>query len=172
MDIKTQNIIKKLEAMVINGGIFIIPNHAPKIDNYYPNFREKKFNYMSAICAANGVEFDRANDHCIETWFFSHEMNCDNICDHSIHMVDDDTKITISVPSDRQIPECLLKGKKEGDILDIKLPVIVAFDGCQHAFVEKGGVEIVMNFKFELCQKKTRYERFGNFEDVLYRVTH
>ena len=70
------------------------------------------------------------------------------------------------------IPADLLKDLKEGDSVDILLPVYCeSIESIYDDSKKDGMYQAVLNAHITAAQKKYRYRRFGNFEDVLIHVT-
>ena len=163
--------LETLENIVINGDIFIIPNRACKIDDYYEDFREKFLKEAIEICEINGFEFNKDEDHIIETWYLSNELGCDNIPDHDLYIVYDNKEYQIISTCGRQIPENFFRGHKEGDVVSVKLPCIIRESHLPHHKGNvDGDIETVVEFRLKLNQGDYRYRRFGEFEDVLRKV--
>lgn len=163
------------EPITINGDIFIIPNSAPRLKDYWmESFKAKMQKYMHQICELNGLKFDETVDRCVETWYTSPEMECDNIPDHDIHFEYEGEKYQLTFPSGRQLPSPLFKDKKEGDVVEIKVPVYIRKYDRPH-YKDKmfdEDIETVVTLKLKLAQTEYRYRSFGNFEDVLKKVSY
>ena len=168
---KTLNINNPI---TINGAIFIIPNHAPRLEDYWmESFKTKMQKYMHQICELNGLKFDETVDRCVETWFTSPEMECDNIPDHHIYFECDGEKYQLIFPSGRQLPSPLFKDKKEGDVIEIKVPAYIRkYDNPRYIDPVEGDVETIVTLKLKLAQTEYRYRNFGNFEEVLKKVSY
>lgn len=151
----------------INADLFIIPNSAAKIEDLIDISRENNLKYMQKICELNGMKFDEQNDYLIETWYCSEEFECDNIPDHSIYCnTEDGQRCIIGVESRRWLPSNLFKGKKEGDTINVKIPVWVRINNRNNG----DAIDAIADFTITLSQTKYRYARFGNFEEVLEKV--
>lgn len=153
--------------IAINASMFIIPNSACKIEDLFDFVRAENLELMEKICELNGMKFDPENDYLIQTWYLSEELGCDNIPDHCISVkIETGEKCTIGVEG-HYLPSNLFKGKKEGDIINVKLPVWVKVGGYKNPGPAK---DMVADFTIELAQLKYRYARFGRFEEVLEKV--
>jgi len=156
--------MNNIENLVINGDVFIIPNSAAKINEFFEP--EKKRELMKSICKMNGVEFNEEKDLCVETWIVSKEFCSDNVADHNIRTVNEDGNIVlIGLNSGRFIPSCLLKDHNEGETIDIKLPIWININRAETA------EDTEVTFRLTLAQEKYRYKRFGSFQEVFKAVT-
>ena len=153
----------------LNADIFVIPNQAAKLSSFFECVQEEKLVAANQIAELNGFTFDPEKDYFIETWMVCAEHGCDNFADHCIHYKDDDgTYYTIGI-EDRYLPSNLFVGKKEGDMITIKLPVWYVNDA---QFPERSNGRTVAEIQIKLNQSDYRYRRFGTFEEVLKKVMY
>lgn len=161
--------IDMTNGLTINAQLFIIPNHACHISGLFDFAQADHLARMKKICELNGLEFDPEKDWLVECWYLSEELGCENIPNHNIRVLNENGKrCTIGVEN-RYLPSNIFKGKKEGETISVKLPVWMRVEGEDKEF--PNGKDIVADFTISLDQTKYRYRRFGNFEDVLSRVT-
>ena len=159
--------MNNIENLVINGDIFIIPNRAAKIQDFFDFAQEEKKEIMEKICRLNERVFDVDNEHCLETWICSEEFQCDNVADHNIHtLTTDGQRVTIGIDNGRYIPSSLFKGHKEGETIEIKIPIWISISHAETP------INTVVTFRLTLSQTKYRYRIFGNFEEVFDRVCY
>ena len=157
---KDMNITITRKTVTINADAFIIPNAPVKIsDSYYRERREKR---AKEICNASGIEFDE-NAKLIQCWFTNED--CDNLQDHGSRVEIDGKQWYIeSGRIDSLIPANFFKGLKEGDTVDITLPVVVR-EYKRGEDPDKMDIDLCIHLT--LNQKSYRYSRFGTFEEVL-----
>lgn len=153
-----------LDSLVITGDVFIVPNQAYKLQECNEGWREDKRKDLEGILKANGKVLNEDEEYCMECWYLSEEMDCENIPDHGIDTeTDDDREVRITVPSHRTLPASLFAPYKEGDVVSVKIPTYIRIaDGF------RGMKNVTYNLK--LVQRHYRYCNFGNFEDLLRRV--
>jgi len=157
--------------IAINADLFIIPNSAAKIEDLFDSAKEERTNQMNKICELNGMTFDKDHDWLIECWLCAPELDCDNIADHNIHVLNENgAHCTIGLDHWRNMPSTLLKGKKEGDTISVKIPVWVRVEGEEEQY--PNARDIIADFNITLAQTKYRYRRFGTFEETLAKVTY
>ena len=153
----------------INADIFIIPNPASNISDFFDSVQNEQLANMSTICKLNNEEFTPGIDRLVETWMVCKELGCDNVADHRIEVLDlEGNKRVIGIDS-RYLPSNLLEGHVEGDIINIKLPVYIT-DGGRRYQVPGITIETVADFTITLNQLGYHYRRFGFFEDVMAKV--
>lgn len=149
----------------INADLFIIPNSASKIEDLLDFVRDENLKRMQNICELNNMSFNPEKDYLIETWYCSPELECDNIADHSIHVMTQNGEDCIIGVESHYLPSNLFIGKKEGDVIKVKLPVWVRTGSRKNA-----ATDMVADFSITLAQQKYRYRRFGAFEECFNRV--
>jgi len=149
----------------VKGDIFIIPNRAAKIEDYFEAFRDKYHGIFERQAEMNGLDLD-AGEYGVETWIVSKEdCHCSNMADHRPYITDPETgeDIPFCLVDGRTIIRSLIDGK-EGDVKTVRLPISI--NGRYHDEPYNGILEIELTLK----QKEYRYARFGNFEKVLQDV--
>ncbi len=145
----------------VNADIFVIPNSAGKIENFIPF--EDSLNEMKQICELNGYgEFDK-NDPLIQVWVCDNK--CENYQNHYPKFTAEGKTYRYNLTS--FIPYSILKNVKEGETIDLDLPVTgfhINEDDTESS------IDTVISFKLTAKQTSYRYRRFGNFEEVVERV--
>lgn len=157
--------------IIINGDIFIIPNAATKIHDHFESSRERLLGTMTEICDLNNTVFNDRTDRLVQCWYCSKELGCDNIPDHSIYTTDENGQDCRICVDGRFLPSNLFEGKKEGDVISIKIPLKV-YMGTRKDLVLKGSqpTKTTGTFNLRLAQKDYRYRSHGSFEEVFTRV--
>lgn len=151
------------KTVTINADIFIIPNSPVKISDFFSP--EKQETKIREICNASNIKFEE-NAKLIECWFTND--NCDNLVDHGSHIEIDGKQWYISSGSiESHIPANFFKGLREGDTVDITMPIKVQEykRGVDPDDIDK--MEINLCIHATLNQKSYRYRRFGTFNQVL-----
>lgn len=155
--------ISKSYNVTINADLFIIPNSAVRgIDGYLEPFRDKNEKWLSNICEASGVEFNR-DDFIIETWMvgMSNGM-AENMSDHYSCITIDDKMYRFRF-CNRFLPMRLIDGK-EGEVVKIVIP------GIELVGEDDNIILMDLHINCRLNQHDYRYARFGQFEEVLQKV--
>ena len=153
----------------LTANIFIIPNRAPQIDDFFECVQAEKLDYATRIAELNGFTFDSKKDYLVETWMVCEEYDCDNLADHGIHYQDTDgTEYAIGIES-AYLPSNLFDGKQEGDVIKVKLPI---WYSTETQFYKIGSTCTTADFEITLNQGDYRYCRFGTFEEVLKKVMY
>ena len=162
----------------MNADMFVVPNKAAKI---VPELVDLEKKTTDAI-AANGMEFDLYNDKFVQVWMVStdEESKCDNLQDHSISFNYNNLEIFISYVCGHILLKAL-KEVKENDTIDMVFPMqgwgISVYDTTggenirdwKHVDYEED-VKVNLHLHLTAKQQGYRYQRFGNFEDVVSYV--
>ena len=146
----------------VTGDIFIIPNRASRLSECFKGYQEM----YKEICKYNNKEFD-PNMFIIETWMVAPELS-DNLGDEGFIFEHEGKEFYVNPGRIKSfVPECFLSDVKEGDYIEFTYKNVKATEISK----EKNEIKISINFKFRANQRDYRYRNFGNFEDVLTRVT-
>ena len=150
----------KKEIVKASGKVFIIPNSAPLASELMVKPKEA-YEDAKKMLAASGIE-QRYKDDAIlvEVWIVSEDLNTENLNCHNGRYVGEDGKRHIIDGVGPYIPYEIFEGKREGDVVDVVYPSTMS---------RMDGVEL--NLQLTLAQKEYRYRNFGDFEDVLRKVT-
>ena len=135
----------------LNMNMFIIPNKAGFTKDFIFG-ADAKTEQAKELCQINGATFDPEKDKVVQVW--SCCDGCDNMQDHTFKIGEATFRLPVV------IPEPILRGKKEGDIADIKFQLVPL----------GGGDEVQITCHTRLAQAEYRYRQFGNFEDALQYV--
>ena len=152
---------------IINGEVFVIPNGLTTINNVI--IMDTKA-MMENIFYANGLnKIDYENTKFVELWYCTPGHDNSNWVDHGVEQLfvpiskeeflegRDDWRVASSL-----LPVELFTGKKEGDVVTVKLPI--------RRHTGNGSTEISwIKASLALAQTKYRYKRFGRFEDLINR---
>lgn len=157
---KTMNIS---DGIKFDAKIFVIPNSAGKVSDFFDP--EQVIRNATEVCEANGITFDPENDYLIETWYHSKQLGCDNIPDHNIYFEDEEgNKWILGSNCGRYLPAKLFEGHKEGDTITIKLPMWLTKNYSENS------EDVIAEINLTLQQQGYRYQRFGDFEEVVEYV--
>ena len=164
------------------GDLFIIPNGIRTLEDINISTRHD----IKKVCEMNGIKIpeDESQMNLIELWAVSEDLDCDNLADHSIYLDDidgfssinkeliDKSTIRILYPgrSIHFIPVDIFKDKKEGDAVNIKFPYTIEKSELDDIKENDLLKDFIFDMDFTLCQRKYRYNSFGDFEDVLHRL--
>ena len=129
---------------------FIVPNACGTSKDFFMDSQKKMAQDFFEL---NGKEFDE-KEKLIQVWI--HNERCDNMIDHYFQV----PGTNLSGQCFGYIPESFLKDIKEGDVKELIIPGHTYDESGKHA-----AARFKMKIKFQ--QKGYRYERFGNFEDVV-----
>lgn len=147
------------KTVTINADVFIIPNSLNMISqSFHPERLEKS---TREICELSNIDFD-INTKLVQCWFTNDKS--DNLVDHCSKIdIDDEEWIVTNGKIPQYIPVSFFKGLKEGDTVDITVPVKVIkdFKHCDNK------MNINLCIHTTLNQLSYRYKRFGAFEKVL-----
>ena len=160
----TTNKITKDTKVEFLANVFIVPNPLATAQDYFnPDRISEK---MTEFCQLNDIEFNTETSLIAQTWYLSEYLGCDNIPDHGISFINDvGQHIRIKSKIGGHMPIELFKGKKEGDTISIKLPILISIedDGSEDII----DIDTVATVQLTLRQIGYRYQRFGKFEEVL-----
>lgn len=153
--------------------MFIIPNHASKYGSEYLLSSCKED--MNKLASLNGIELTE-DSMLVQVWMTSDQLASDNLGSHGFRFINKNGELCLCKSYSKSlnmIPADLLKDLKEGDSVDILLPVYCeSIESIYDDSKNKDGMyQAVLNAHITAAQKKYRYRRFGNFEDVLIHVT-
>lgn len=151
---------------------FIIPNNAAVSKDYilaggrFGELHEK-------LARLNMYPYDIEKDKLVQMWFVEiGEEGDDDLCDnmdcHDFTLKDESGEVYWARLGVGHLPESILNDKKEGDELQIDIPIRANKIG--HGI--KNGTEIPITLKatIRLKQLEYRYARFGQFQDALRYV--
>ena len=166
----------------MNIDCFIIPNKACII-NKQVYMGEKLMKRSQELAGINNFYYNPDLTRMVQIWCVNNDPNnsCDNMQDHGFKYKIGDTIYSFNL--DTYLPETFFQDKREGDFLDLNIPLYP-----RYAFNKEDGVtsydavfdenEIIaepplFNFRFsiKLNQRGYRYRNFGDFEEVLNTVT-
>lgn len=158
----TNEIISTVSAIV-----FVVPNAAPKIGNIIFG-KDETLELAKTICELNGLNFDIEKDHLVQVWIVSNEECCgeknlhtENWYDHGGHIEIDGKRYLCNAKERCYLPSPLFVGHKEGDMINVKLPVNLYGED------DVDPQDAVIEVELKLDQTHCRYRRFGTFEVVL-----
>lgn len=154
---------------LVNGDVFVIPNGATTIENVI--VMDTKSLMEQTFYANDLNKLDYKNTKFIELWYCTPGHDNSNWVDHGVDQLRediskedflngrDDWRVSTSL-----LPIQLFKGKKEGDVVTVKLPVRrhTGHGSCEVAWIKAS---------IALAQKKYRYSRFGSFDEIVSRYT-
>ena len=161
----TNEIISTVSAIV-----FVIPNTAPKIGDFIfgKGTKLELLELVNTICELNGLNFDVEKDHLVHVWIVSDEKCCgeknlhtENWYGHGGHIKIDGKRYLCNAKGGCYLPSPLFVGHKEGDIINVKLPVNLYGED------DVDPQDAVIEVELKLDQTHYRYRRFGAFEVVL-----
>ena len=143
--------------------VFIIPNSLSKVKDFYDFAKPKQYEMLKDVLGTNGYEYDPEEEILVETWAVGKNVECDNLHDHGFTVKINGKEYFLRFPG-RYLPYSLFKGKKEGDVIELRIPVAV---GVRHSKAPVVQQTIMLNTKMKLNQSSYRYARFGTFEETL-----
>lgn len=158
-----KNIVKNENGTInitANADIFIVPNSAAKISNYFNP--ENALTEMNTLCKDNGCQFDPDRDLLIQVWMCSDDLKSDNLDGHGFSFRMDDNRYVVwgrSIPS--RIPASMIN-MKEGETKIINLNNIEAEN-----FLDDSKVSVNLQLTVKASQLDYRYRGFGKFEDAM-----
>lgn len=162
---------KTTRVISTKASLFIVPNKA--------SLAEKTMNPLTRIekqieiAELNGSVYDKYSDHLINVWIHADDViKSDNITDHGISVIIDDKKYRIRCDC-RFLSEHILRGHKEGDVINLKLPAYIVDAEYDDEDEEDDEMreEIILDMQVGLNQLDFRYKSFGPIEEVLEYVT-
>ncbi len=159
---------------VITGDVFITPNGLCTANDIWDEGTRYGM-YLSAV--ENGIHFDADKTKFIELWYCTPNGENSNWRDHCI---DGHAELAYWRPITSRLPVELFKGKKEGDIVTVELPItgwtalnpVRKIDNPPAGCKMPNGVTVTthVTVSLRLSQLKYRYRRFGTFEEVLEKL--
>lgn len=153
------NNFEERKNVTINADVFIIPNSPALIDEFC-NKKELQESIKS-ICNASNIEFNE-NVKLVQCWFVNNDS--DNIgCHGLIINIDNEEYAILHGAVETNIPATFFKNKKEGDVIEITMPISVYGEN-----EEMKNINLCINAR--LNQLDYRYKRFGSFECVLKNI--
>ena len=156
------------KAIIGKASCFIIPNSAGVCNQFIAESTRKRCaEELQKYCELNEVEFDPDTTKLIQVWWHSDEsFGSDNMYRHGNSAIGTDGKeYRFKIDTPEYMPLSMISNVKEGDCRILWVPVKIY--GCEHEEVDiDATAELEMTFQ----QKEYRYERFGNFEDVVKYV--
>ena len=158
----------------INADCFIIPNRCGSVNDFLGESTRKEYRkQLAAYAALNNFEFDD-DTPLIQVWLTAEEnLNSENLYRHTNTCLDTEgNEYCVILDTPEFLPYTFVVGRKEGDVLDIKMPVAV-FKKENRLGMLKGEMkadDAVAEIKLRLNQKSYRYRSFGTFEETLKQV--
>lgn len=154
--------------VTVNCDGFIIPNHGGKIRDGFL-FADEMTEYFTKVAKMNGTTFDTENDTIMQVWLCNEDS--DNIVCHGAFVEipgENDNVRDIWFPQHEYFLSKLFKDKKEGDVVSMEIPVVLAgeFDEIGH------GLDATLHLNIKLSQQKYRYRGHGTFEEVYEKVNY
>lgn len=146
---------------------FIIPNGAG-VCNQFICGKERRAEELKKYCELNGITtFDPEETKLIQVWWHSDDFGTDNMYRHGCSAIDDKGDIyRWGIETPEYMPINLIRDCREGDIIDIKVPIWIRKKGK-----EGESVDAIAELKLTMQQLGYRYERFGAFEEALQYVS-
>lgn len=155
-----------------NAAVFVVPNEAGYCREFwFKSAGERAEKHSKALCSQKGIEFDPENDKLVQVWFVSKynenlgndylkedNLGSDNLGDHGFRMDGKPYGFRYS-----HLPYSLIKDMKEGDTMDLEFEVFTEDEDDNRTYDT-----IKLHITFD--QRSYRYQRFGNFEDVVRKV--
>lgn len=147
------------DVIEMKGEIFVVPNKTGTVKNFFISNMEKR---MKDICELNGISFDKENTLIGQFWIVMPDYRCDNFSDHDIMIKNDNGDMYfIKAPNNGYFPLSLFKGKKEGEEINVKVPMRIYDDH----FKKVKDTQAILTLK--LNQSGYRYKNFGCFEEAI-----
>ena len=164
---------------------FIVPNKASKADLEFFMGRDLADKTLE-IAEMNNFEYDPETDKFVQMWWTNE--NSKNFQDHGFTVTVGETVYNFHYARDcNYIPAKFFEGHKEGEILPLTIRMKPDSSYSADETIDRHTrransmwydenpelapyFEITFNLK--LNQHDYRYARFGNFEDVLWNVSH
>lgn len=146
-------------------GVFIIPNMPGAPKNFILNsIREQKAIFVSKIFELNGMECaDPMNEVMVEVWVHSKDdLGSENLGSHGFPCIIDGEETYLTPVDIGHIPVKFFEGHKEGDEINIKIPV-----GLDKWSGDYSGRVGIMDITMKLDQTHYRYAHRGPFEQCL-----
>lgn len=143
-----------------NGGVFIIPNGLARLSGDYREKDRRAFYEQCRLIDDEGEhELPTATGKLVELWYEAvSDLDCDNIVDHGFNIELNGERVHLQPESSMTLmPIDIFLGKKEGDIVTIRVPLRKNFEDAA----------TTLTLSMRLAQKDYRYRRFGTFEEVL-----
>ncbi len=157
----------------INADMFVIPNHAGKIEDFFwfdkigkEDYADNYFNWYKNLYAANNKEYDQ-NEFLIQIWLTG-EIS-ENIIRHGFVIEIKGKKYyadSATLSSLEYCPRCLIN-IKEGETCDLLVKDVEVFD-----IDDKESKKIDILFRLTANQNSYRYQKFGTFENAVQRVCY
>lgn len=146
--------------------LFIIPNHASLVEDLIcPSTLMKQ---QAEISELNETDYIESKDRLVQVWIHADDaIQTENLDRHGARIIIDDEYCIITDCHCELIGEQYLRGHKEGDIIQYKVPALLYKRGANIDEKE----EIVLDMQIELNQLGFRYKSFGPIEEVLKYVT-
>lgn len=153
----------------INAKAFVIPNSACALKSFIGDSKKKYFDVFATL---NNTEI-KDDDKMIQLWLHNtEELQCDNLARHSFEItLDDGRKIVISAYDLEYFPAKLLENIKEGESVKYQSPYLRRVrEVTDESIDDVDDLEIILDITMTCQQKGYRYQRFGNFEDVVSEI--
>ena len=178
VDRKTLRCLRKTmkTKSIISGDVFVIPNGLRAAKDMWDEGTRHGM-YLSAI--ENDIYFDPEKTKFIELWYCTPNSNSRD-SNWRDHCIDGYAELAHWRPLSSLLPVELFKGKKEGDIVTIELPItgwtalnpVRKIDDPPAGCKMPNGVTVTtrVTVSLRLSQLKYRYSRFGTFEEVLEKL--
>lgn len=157
------------QVISINAKAFVIPNPARTLKDFLGDSKKKYFDVFATI---NNMDI-KDDDKMVQLWLHNtEELHCDNLSCHSFEVtLDDGRKIVINAYDLEYFPAKLLENIKEGESITYQSPYLRRVREVTNGSIDDiDGVEIIFDITMTCQQKGYRYQRFGNFEDVVLAV--
>ena len=163
----------------INADVFVIPNHAGKINEFFwfdkigkEDYADNYFNWYKNLYKANNKEYNQ-DEFLVQIWLTG-EIS-ENIIRHGFRMTIDNKRYytdSATLSSLEYCPRCLIN-IKEGETCDLLVKDVEVYergfdvdDGKEHT----RKVDIL--FHLTANQSDYRYRGFSTFEDVVEKVCY
>lgn len=161
---------------IISGDVFVIPNDLCTAKDMWDE-EVRHGMYVSAI--ENHIHFDAEKTKFIELWFCTPDSSTGD-SNWRDHCIDGYGELVNWRPITSRLPVEIFKGKKEGDIVTVELPItgwtalnpVIGIDYPPAGCKMPNGVTVTthVTVSLRLSQLKYRYRRFGKFEEVLEKL--
>lgn len=157
----TRNNEGKVTGIEFNAEAFIIPNRSGKITDFWSSVANGVKEIATNVL---GKEPDK-DERYIQMWYVVKDLNCENLVDHKARVEIDGKWHGIRLESSF-LPYSILKGKNDGDVVD------VVFRNTYNAWLddEADTEGEIITMHVTLNQKDYRYRSFGSFQETLQKV--
>ena len=154
-----------------NVDAFIVPNSVSLFKDFMlKERREAKYKIMLEL---SGIECNLDEQPMIQMWYVGIEdLGSDNLVDHGFHLAIGNDMYCFDMNGLSYIPYCFLEGKKEGDTINVSFPVKCTIRNINGKDIKENNIDWTLEAKITLKQRGYRYQRFGNFEDVIGTLIH